>query len=120
MYTGLGATRRGWTKNLYRLRGRRPLAALGSLVELLVTMVWPALGCVGAALAGPAGSAWPAALGLALVLGAEAPFRARRGDDARWSPTLPLGAAVVAGFLLESAVRDWLGLGVLWKDRRYT
>jgi hypothetical protein len=26
----------------------------------------------------------------------------------------------VAFFLLESAFRDWTGLGVQWKDRRYT
>ncbi len=31
MYTDLAAIRRGWTKNLYRLRGRRPLPALASL-----------------------------------------------------------------------------------------
>ena len=120
MYTDLAAIRRGWTKNLYRLRGRRPLAALASLLELGVTLVWPAVGCVVAPLGGPAGSGWLAALGLGLVLGAEIPFRAWRGDDPRWSPTAPLGAALVALFLLESAVRDWLGLGVRWKDRRYT
>ena len=120
MYTDLTAIRRGWTKNLYRLRGRRPLAALASLLELGLTLVWPAVGCVAAVLGGPAGSGWLAALGLALVLGAEVPFRACRGDDPRWSPTVPLGAALVALFLLESAVRDWLGLGVRWKDRRYT
>ena len=120
MYTDLAAIRRGWTKNLYRLRGRRPLPALASLVELGVTLVWPAVGCVVALLAGPAGSGWLAALALGLVLGAEVPFRAWRGDDPRWSPTAPLGAALVALFLLESAVRDWLGLGVRWKDRRYT
>jgi GT2 family glycosyltransferase len=120
MYTGLGAIRQGWTKNLYRLRGRQPAAALRSVIELGVTLVWPALGGAAAALAGPAGSGWVAALGLLLVLGAEVPFRARRGDDPRWSPTVPLGAALVAGLLLESAARDWLGLGVRWKGRRYT
>ncbi len=120
MYTGLAAIRRGWTKNLYRLRGRRPIAALGTLVELGMTLVWPAVGGLLAALAGPAGSGWVAALALLLVLGAEVPFRARRGDDPRWSPTAPLGAVLVGAFLLESAVRDWLGLGVHWKDRRYT
>lgn len=120
MYTGLAAIRRGWTKNLYRLRGRRPLAALGSLLELGVTLIWPPIGCVVAPLAASAGSQWLAPLGLALVIGAEASFRARRGDDFRWSPTAPLGAALVAAFLLEAAVRDWLGLGVHWKGRRYT
>jgi hypothetical protein len=120
MYTGLAAIRQGWTKNLYRLRDRRPLATLGTLVELGVTLVWPALGVVLAALAGPAGSGWAAGLGLLVVLGAEVRFRARRGEDPRWSLTAPLGAALVAAFLLESAVRDWLRLGVRWKDRRYT
>jgi chlorobactene glucosyltransferase len=120
MYTSLAEIRRGWTKNLYRLRGRRPLVALGSLVELGVTQVWPAVGFLAAFLGGPAGSGWLAALGLALVLGAEAQLRAGRGDDACWSPTAPLGAALVAAFLLESAIRDWLGLGVDWKGRRYT
>ncbi len=120
MYTGLHAIRQGWTKNLYRLRDRRPIATLATLVELGVTLVWPALGAVVAALLGPPGSGWVATLGLLLVLGAEIPFRARRGEDPRWSPTAPLGAALVAAFLLESAVRDWLGLGVRWKDRRYT
>jgi chlorobactene glucosyltransferase len=120
MYTGLPAIRQGWTKNLYRLRGRRPLAALGTLVELGVTLVWPMVACVTAPLAGPPGSGFLAALGLGLILGAEVRFRSRRGEDPRWSPTVPLGAALVAAFLLESAVRDWLGLGVRWKDRRYT
>ena len=95
---GPAAIRRGWTKNLYRLRGRRPLPALASLVELGVTLVWPAVGCVVALLAGRR-SGWLAALGLGLVLGAEVPFRVGRGDDPRWSPTAPLGAALVALFL---------------------
>jgi hypothetical protein len=120
MYASLSAIRWGWTKNLYRLRGRRPLATLGSLLELGITLVWPAVGCVVATLAGPVGSRWLALLGLGLVIGAEIPFRAWRGHDPRWSPTVPLGALLVAAFLLESAVRDWLGLGVRWKDRRYT
>jgi chlorobactene glucosyltransferase len=120
MYTDLAAIRRGWVKNLYRLRGRRPLAVLGSVLELGVTLVWPALGLLVAALAGPPGAGWLAALGLGLVLGAEVPFRARRGDDPRGSPTAPLGAALVGALLLESALRDWRGLGVRWKDRRYT
>ena len=64
MYTDLDAIRRGWTKNLYRLRGRRPLAALASVLELAVTLVWPAVAWVGAVLAGPAGSGWLAALAL--------------------------------------------------------
>ncbi len=120
MYTDLPAIRRGWTKNLYRLRGRRPIPAVASMVELGVTLVWPAVAAVGAAVAGPPGWGWLAALGLALVLGAEVPFRAWRGDDPRGSLTAPLGAALVAIFLLESALRDWLGLGVRWKDRTYT
>ena len=120
MYVGLAAIRRGWVKNLYRLRGRRPLAALGSLLELVITLVWPAVGCVLAPVLGPAGSGWIAALALVLVIGVEAPFRAWREDDPGWSPTVSLGATLVAAFLLESALRDWLGLGVRWKDRRYT
>jgi cellulose synthase/poly-beta-1,6-N-acetylglucosamine synthase-like glycosyltransferase len=120
MYTGLRAIREGWTKNLYRLRGRRPAAVLGTVAELGATLVWPAVACLVAAFVGPAGSGWLAALGLGLVLGAEVPFRARRGDDPRWSATAPLGAALVAAFLAEGAARDWLGLGVAWKGRRYT
>lgn len=120
MYTDLGAIRRGWTKNLYRLRGRRPLAALAAVAELAVTSVWPVVAAVAFPLWGPPGTGWLAALGLALVLLAEAELRARRGDDWRFSLTAPLGAALVAGFLLESAARDWLGVGVRWKDRRYT
>jgi chlorobactene glucosyltransferase len=120
MYTGLAAIRHGWTKNLYQLCGRRPRVAVAAFLELGITLVWPAVACVATAFAGPAGSGWVAALGLAGVLGAEVPFRARRGDDPRWSPTVPLGAALVAVFLAESALRDWAGLGVRWKDRRYT
>jgi chlorobactene glucosyltransferase len=120
MYTDLPAIRRGWTKNLYRLRGRRPIPAVASIIELGVTLVWPAVAAVTAVVAGPPGWGWLAALGLALVLGVEVPFRAWRGDDPRGSLTAPLGAALVAIFLLESALRDWLGLGVRWKDRTYT
>jgi glycosyltransferase involved in cell wall biosynthesis len=120
MYTTLTEIRHGWTKNLYRLRGRRPRAALASLLELGITLVWPAIGTAAALLTDPTGAGWIAALALGLVLGAEIPFRARRGHDIRWSPTVPLGGALVAAFLLESAVRDWLGLGVRWKGRRYT
>ena len=65
-------------------------------------------------------SAHAAIVAAGLVLGIEAAFRARRGFDPFWSPTLPLGAALVLGLLLESAARAWLGLGVSWKDRRYT
>ena len=104
MYTDLDAIRRGWTKNLYRLRGQRPPAALASVLELAVTLVWPAVAWARRGPRGPAGSGWLAALALGVVLGAEVPFRARRGDDPRWSPTLPLGAALVAFFLLESAL----------------
>jgi glycosyltransferase involved in cell wall biosynthesis len=120
MYTSLAAIRRGWTKNLYRLRGRRPIPAVASILELVVTLVWPAVGGLGAAVAGPPGWGWLAALGLALVFGAELQFRTRRGDDPRLSATAPLGAALAAIFLLESALRDWLGLGVSWKGRTYT
>jgi glycosyltransferase involved in cell wall biosynthesis len=120
MYTSLRAIHRGWTKNLYRLRGQRPLPAMASIVELGVTLVWPAVACAAAAVAGPPGWGWLAALGLGMVLGAEVLFRAWRGVDPRWSPTVALGAALVAIFLLESALRDWLGLGVRWKDRTYT
>jgi chlorobactene glucosyltransferase len=120
MYTGLRAIHAGWTRSLYWLCRRRPRAALAAVLELGITQVWPAVACVAAPAVGPAGSRWLALLGLALVLGAELPFRAWRGEDPRWSPTVPLGALVVAAFLAESAVRDWLGRGVRWKDRRYT
>lgn len=120
MYTDLAAIRRGWTKNLYRLRGRRPLAALSAVAELGLTGVWPGVAALGAPAFGPPGTGWLAGLAFALVLLGEAVFRARRGEDWRWSLTAPLGAALVAGFLLESATRDWLGVGVRWKDRRYT
>jgi glycosyltransferase involved in cell wall biosynthesis len=117
MYTDLPAIRRGWTKNLYRLRGRRPLPRWrrsSSSGRPWSGRRWAAA----AAAVGPSVSALMA--GLILVLGAEVPFRACRGDDPRWSPSAPLGALLVAIFLLESAVRDWLGLGVRWKDRTYT
>jgi hypothetical protein len=121
MYTGLRAIRRGWVKNLYRLRGRRPLATLAAVGELWATLVWPALAALLLPLGGAgAGASVGAALALAIVLLAEARFRARRGEDARWAATAPLGAALVSAFLVESAARDWLGVGVHWKDRRYT
>lgn len=119
MYTGFTAIRRGWTKNLYALRERRMARALTSAAELFLTGVWPPLCLLGALAAG----AWPLA-GLALVatalaLGVEVPFRARRGHDPRWSLSHPLGAALVAAFLVESALRVRFGPGVHWKDRRY-
>jgi GT2 family glycosyltransferase len=119
MYADLAAIRGGWTKNLYRLRGRRPGAALATIGELLVTLVWPAVACVALPAVGPPGTGTVAVVGAGLVVGTEARFRARRGEDPRWAVTAPLGAALVAAFLLESALRDWLGLGVRWKGRRY-
>lgn len=119
MYTDLAAIRRGWTKNLYALRDRRPGRALGSAAELFLTAVWPPAAGAVLAVTGPRLAALAAALGTMLIVGAEIPFRARRGHDPAWSPTLPLGAALVLGFLLESAARAWLGLGVRWKDRVY-
>jgi chlorobactene glucosyltransferase len=120
MYEDLATIRRGWTKNLYALRDRRPLRALASAAELAVTVAGPPAAAVGLAAAGR----WPAAgvalLATALVVGGEAVFRRRRGHDPRWAPSAPLGALLVAAFLLESAARSWLGLGVRWKDRRYT
>jgi len=120
MYTDLPSIRRGWTKGLYRLLGRRPVAVLFAVGELAVTLVWPAVAALVLPLVGPPGTGWLAALGLVLGLAAEGGLRAHRGDDWRFALTAPLGAALVAGFLLESAVRDWLGVGVRWKDRRYT
>jgi hypothetical protein len=120
MYTGLRHIRLGWTKNLYALRGRRPGLALLSVAELLLTGVWPVAACVVLAALGDRPGALVAALAAALVIGAEVPFRTRRGDDPAWSGTLPLGALLVAAFLVESAARDWLSLGVRWKDRLYT
>jgi chlorobactene glucosyltransferase len=120
MYTSLAEIHRGWTKNLYRLRGRRPVLAVAAILELGLTLVWPLVGGLMAVVAGPPGWGWVGALGLALVLGAEVPFRTWRGDDPGLSATVPLGAALVAIFLLESALRDWLGLGVQWKGRTYT
>jgi cellulose synthase/poly-beta-1,6-N-acetylglucosamine synthase-like glycosyltransferase len=120
MYEGFGAIRRGWTKNLYALRDRRPASAVSSAAGLLLTGPGPALACAGALLAGWPAGALAAGLAAAAGLGVEAWFRARRGWPAAGSLTHPLGAAVVAGFLLESAARAWLGLGVVWKDRRYT
>lgn len=120
MYGSLGAARRGWTKNLYALRGRRVLCALGSAIELGWTALLPPLAAVGLLGAGRTTSAAWAAGAAVIGLGGEAFFRARRGYPPVWSLSHPVGAAVVLGFLLESMVRTWLGLGLVWKDRRYT
>ena len=120
MYTGFQAIRRGWTKNLYALRDRRPGKALASAAELFLTSTGPALILAALILAGRPGSAAVAGLAAAVALLAEALFRQRRGFDARGALSAPLGGAVVTAFLLESAARSWLGLGVRWKDRRYT
>jgi chlorobactene glucosyltransferase len=119
MYTSFRTIHSGWTRNLYWMSGRRPRMALAAALELGVTLVGPVVACVAALLTGPTGSGWVAGLGLAGVLGAEVPFRARRGEDPRWSATAPLGAALVAAFLTESVLRDWTGLGIRWKGRRY-
>jgi hypothetical protein len=119
MYGSLPAIRRGWTKNLYALRGRRVGRALGSAGELFLTAVWPVLALGGAALGGHRAAVILAGVATGVVLATEVPFRARRGYSAAWSPTLPLGALAVLGFLLESTVRGRLGLGVHWKGRHY-
>ena len=79
MYAGLAEIRRGWTKNLYRLRGPQPIAALASLLELGITLVWPAVGAAAAALSGSVGAGWIAAAGLGLVLGGGGPVSGLAG-----------------------------------------
>jgi chlorobactene glucosyltransferase len=120
MYTSLADIRRGWTKGLYALRDRDPGKALASAAELFLTSAGPVLILAGLALGGRRGPAAAAAVAVAVTLLGEAVFRRRRGFDARWTLSAPLGGAVVTAFLLESAARSWLGLGVRWKDRRYT
>ena len=120
MYTGFQAIRRGWTKNLYALRDRRPGKALASAAELFLTSTGPALILAALILAGRPGSASVAGLAAAVALlgrGALPPAARLRCPGAL---SAPLGGAVVTAFLLESAARSWLGLGVRWKDRRYT
>ena len=121
MYTDLAAIRRGWTKNLYRLRGRRPLPALASLRSSSGS---PWSGRRWAApwrsLAGPAGSGWLAALALGWSW-------ARRSRSGPGAGTTPAGAPPCRSAPLwwpfscwNRPSGDWLGLGVRWKDRRYT
>lgn len=118
MYSSLPEIRRGWTKNLYALRERRPLKVARALLDLFAVGIWPPAALLALlAAGGPAPVLGAAALASGLILGAEVPFRGRRGYDPAWAPTLPLGAACVLAFLLESAVRDRLGLGVPWKAR---
>lgn len=120
MYSSLGELRRGWTKNLYALRERRPAKVALAALDLVLVGVWPPAALLALAVAGGPGPALgAAALATGLIVGAEVPFRSRRGYDPAWAPTYPVGAACVLAFLLESAVRDWLGLGVSWKARVY-
>jgi glycosyltransferase involved in cell wall biosynthesis len=119
MYADLPAIRRGWTKNLHALRDRHIGRALSSAAGLFLTAVWPTLALVGAAVSGHRVAVLLAGSATGVVLAAEALFRVRRGHDPAWSPTLPLGALLVLGFLLESAIRGRLGLGVHWKGRHY-
>lgn len=118
MYASLPEIRRGWTKNLYDLRERSPVKVALSALELLLVGVWPPAALLTLAVAGgPVPALGAAALASGVILGVEVPFRRRRGYDPAWAPSYPLGAACVLAFLLESAVRDWLGLGVPWKAR---
>ena len=120
MYTGLAAIRRGWTKNLYRAPRPAAARALAIAVELGLTTGLAGGGLPLAPLGGPAGSAGSPPRPRAGPGGAEVPFRARRGDDPAGAPPCRSAPRWWPRFLLESALRDWLGLGVRWKDRRYT
>ncbi len=120
MYTSLAEIWRGWRKNLFAALGYRPWVAIAVVAFVLWTAVLPpVLLVVGPFLRLPGPVVGAAAAATATLFG----YRvfASRVFGQRWGLfwTHPLGALVVAGIFLESAMRGIAGSTVDWKGRSY-
>lgn len=126
MYTSLAELWEGWTKNIYLgLQGRPWLLLVGVLTALagalalpgwlLAGLVWLASGGGAAAVLVVA----QAALAWAYVIAARAEVAHALGIARVYGLTLPLGALVFAGLMLNSTLRGLTGQGVRWKGRVY-
>jgi hypothetical protein len=111
MYRGLGATFRGWRRNLGLIFGRAPGLALGALPVLL--------GPPGLAVAALVTGRWVAAALLWLGgVAASAQLRASAGNRGRWGLSYPLDALGLA-VVLVAGLRDFRrGFAAPWKGRR--
>lgn len=124
MYTGFGEIWRGWRKNIYAGLSYRPHIAFFVVAFVWVTAVIPPI----AALTCLAIHRGPTTEGVFIVAStATALMLLYRVYSARifeqpWGLfwTHPLGAVLVSGIFLDSALRGLFGRTVDWKGRAYT
>jgi chlorobactene glucosyltransferase len=126
MYTSLAELWQGWTKNIYLgLQGRRGLMLLGAVTALAGALALPAWLLAGLAWLALGGGLWAggvvlqALLAWAYVIAARAEVAQALGISRLYALTLPLGALLFAGMMLESTLRGLTGRGVAWKGRVY-
>lgn len=112
MYASTAELIEGWSKNLYLLLGGRPLPALvwTVVVTILASLGWAALAIDGLPW-GAAALVWVTAIQMLL--------RARGGAPMFGALLAPLGALVVDGLVVHSALQRWRGR-VRWKGRSYS
>jgi chlorobactene glucosyltransferase len=127
MYTSLPEIWEGWTKNIYLgLQDRLWLLMFGALMGLMAALLLP-FWLVGGLVWANSGGGLPAALiaAEAIVLWAYlliVRVRACRAFEISplYAITLPLGALLFTGMMLQSAFNVLSGRGVRWKGRTYT
>lgn len=124
MYTGFGEIWRGWRKNIYAGLQYRPYIAFGVVAFVWVTAVIPVIAAFARGYARMDRSNedplfMTAAAATALMF-AYRLYSARIFEQPRglfW--THPLGAVLVSGIFLDSALRGLFGRTVDWKGRAY-
>ena len=116
-YEGLGGVWRMVARTAYVQLQRNPLILLGCVLGLGLVFLVPPLAAIGGAIAG----IWPAAiLGLfawAAMTFSLRPTQALYGLGPVWTLTLPISALLYLAMTMDSARRDWVGLGNAWKGR---
>lgn len=124
MYTGFGEIWRGWRKNIYAGLSYRPQVALGVVAFVWITAVIPPL--LAAARGATLGDRSPGEPLFAAAAAATVLMLVYRVYSARifgqpWGVfwTHPLGALLVSGIFLDSALRGLSGRTVDWKGRAY-
>lgn len=124
MYTGFGEIWRGWRKNIYAGLQYRPHVAFVVVAFVWITAVIPPLAAFARGMAlGDRGTGDPlfaTAAAATLLMLAYRVYSARIFEQP-WALfwTHPLGAILVSGIFLDSALRGLFGRTVDWKGRAY-
>ena len=124
MYTGFGEIWRGWRKNIYAGLQYRPHVAFVVVAFVWITAVIPPLAALARGMTlgdrGPHDPLLATAAAATLLMFGYRVYSARIFEQP-WALfwTHPLGAILVSGIFLDSALRGLFGRTVDWKGRAY-